>query len=171
MVWKTYTVPFTGCSSPVGLWAWSSTGLNPGVFARESAELGYVPESYLIGLLEGMGFELVKKSETNANPKDTRDYPEGVWTLPPTYRLGEKGQGKIHRHRRKRQDDYEVRQTVMNDEQGTDLNLSPVLEHLTAGTAVPVYRGLRMFPYRQFLRSCKNACHNGSPRQVSVARE
>ena len=66
----------------------------PGSVARESAELGYVPESYLIGLLEGMGFELVKKSETNANPKDTRDYPEGVWTLPPTYRLGEKDRAK-----------------------------------------------------------------------------
>ena len=61
----------------------------PGSNAKETAERGYVPESYLIGLLEGMGFELVKKSEINANPKDTKDYPEGVWTLPPSYRLGE----------------------------------------------------------------------------------
>ena len=66
----------------------------PGSVARESAELGYVPESYLIGLLEGMGFELVEKSEINANPKDTRDYPDGVWTLPPTYRLGDKDRAK-----------------------------------------------------------------------------
>ena len=66
----------------------------PGSVARESAELGYVPESYLIGLLEGMGFELVEKSEINANPKDTRDYPDGVWTLPPTYRLGETDRAK-----------------------------------------------------------------------------
>ena len=66
----------------------------PGSDARESAERGYVPESYLIGLLEGMGFELVKKSEINANPKDTKDYPEGVWTLPPTYRLGETDKAK-----------------------------------------------------------------------------
>ena len=62
--------------------------------AKVTAEMGYVPESYIIGLLEGIGFELVKKSETNANPKDTRDYPEGVWTLPPTYRLGEKDRAK-----------------------------------------------------------------------------
>ena len=66
----------------------------PGDDARESAERGYVPESYLIGLLEGMGFELVKKSEINANPKDTKDYPKGVWTLPPTYRLGETDKAK-----------------------------------------------------------------------------
>ena len=66
----------------------------PGSNAKETAERGYVPESYLIGLLEGMGFELVKKSEINANPKDTKDYPEGVWTLPPSYRLGEQDRAK-----------------------------------------------------------------------------
>ena len=57
--------------------------------AKETAERGYVPESYMIRLLEDTGFELVDKSEINANPKDTKDYPEGVWTLPPTYRLGD----------------------------------------------------------------------------------
>ena len=35
------------------------------------------------------GFELVAKSEINANPKDTADYDGGVWTLPPSFRLGE----------------------------------------------------------------------------------
>ena len=54
----------------------------PGSNARETAERGYVPESYLIGLLEGMGFELVKKSEINANPKDTKDYPCLLYTSP-----------------------------------------------------------------------------------------
>ena len=62
--------------------------------AKVTAEMGYVPESYIIGLLEGIGFELTDKSETNANPKDTRDYPKGVWTLPPTYRLGETDRAK-----------------------------------------------------------------------------
>lgn len=60
---------------------------NKGSDTKESAQKGYVPESYLINLLEGMGFELVDKSEVNANPKDTKDHPEGVWTLPPSYRL------------------------------------------------------------------------------------
>ncbi len=62
---------------------------NKGGNARETAEKGYVPESYLIKLAESMGFELVDKSEINANPKDTKDHPEGVWTLPPSYRLKE----------------------------------------------------------------------------------
>ncbi len=55
--------------------------------AKETAQKGYVPESYLIKLAESMGFELVDKTEINANPKDTKDHPEGVWTLPPSYRL------------------------------------------------------------------------------------
>ena len=56
---------------------------NRGDAAQASAQKGYVPESYLIKLIENIGFELVDKSEINANPKDTKDYPEGVWTLPP----------------------------------------------------------------------------------------
>ena len=55
--------------------------------AKETAENGYVPESYLIRLIEDKGFELVGKSDINANPKDTKDHPKGVWTLPPSYRL------------------------------------------------------------------------------------
>ncbi len=54
---------------------------------KKSAENGYIPESYLIRLVEDKGFELMGTSEINANPKDTRDHPEGVWTLPPSYRL------------------------------------------------------------------------------------
>lgn len=60
---------------------------NKGSDPKESAEKGYVPESYLIRLVENQGFELVGTSEINANPKDTKDHPEGVWTLPPSYRL------------------------------------------------------------------------------------
>jgi predicted methyltransferase len=58
-----------------------------GSAAKDSAQKGYVPSSYLIRLIEDMGFELVATSEVNANSKDTKDYPEGVWTLPPSYRL------------------------------------------------------------------------------------
>jgi predicted methyltransferase len=60
---------------------------NKGSDPKESAEKGYVPKSYLIRLIENSGFELVGSSEINANPKDTKDHPEGVWTLPPSYRL------------------------------------------------------------------------------------
>jgi predicted methyltransferase len=38
-------------------------------------------------LAQSAGFQLVGKSEINANPKDTKDYPQGVWTLPPVLRL------------------------------------------------------------------------------------
>lgn len=48
---------------------------------------GYVREDYAIRVIEQAGFRLAGKSEINANAKDTKDHPEGVWTLPPTYRL------------------------------------------------------------------------------------
>jgi predicted methyltransferase len=44
---------------------------------------GYLREQDVIAMVEAQGFELVGKSEINANPRDTADYPEGVWTLPP----------------------------------------------------------------------------------------
>ena len=52
-----------------------------------SAKSGYVREDFTIALAEKAGFRLETSSEINANPKDTKDYPAGVWTLPPTYRL------------------------------------------------------------------------------------
>lgn len=61
---------------------------NPALPQDPRARSGYVTEDYAIRLIESAGFRLVAKSEINANPKDTKDYPQGVWTLPPTYRLG-----------------------------------------------------------------------------------
>jgi len=55
---------------------------------------GYLPEAYVIALAEGAGFKLVEKSEVNANPKDSKDYKEGVWTLPPTLTLGEQDKAR-----------------------------------------------------------------------------
>jgi len=52
------------------------------------ARNGYVRQDYAIRLIEAAGFRLVASSQVNANPKDTRNYPAGVWTLPPDYRLG-----------------------------------------------------------------------------------
>ena len=40
-------------------------------------------------LAEAAGFRFVGSSEVNANPRDTADWPNGVWTLPPSLRLGE----------------------------------------------------------------------------------
>lgn len=54
------------------------------------AKSGYVTEDYVIALARNAGFEFLAKSEINANPKDTKDYPEGVWTLPPSLKLKDK---------------------------------------------------------------------------------
>ena len=55
---------------------------------------GYVNEEYAIGLITAAGFELVARSEVNANPKDTKDYAQGVWTLPPDYRMGNRDRAR-----------------------------------------------------------------------------
>jgi predicted methyltransferase len=48
---------------------------------------GYMREADIIKLMEINGFELVAKSEINANAKDTANWPDGVWTLPPRLAL------------------------------------------------------------------------------------
>jgi len=48
---------------------------------------GYLREDEIVALIEALGFRLVARGEMAANPRDTRDYPEGVWTLPPTLRM------------------------------------------------------------------------------------
>lgn len=58
------------------------------------AESGYVTEAHAIALAEAAGFKLEDKSEINANPKDTRDHPKGVWTLPPALRGDAADHGK-----------------------------------------------------------------------------
>jgi predicted methyltransferase len=58
------------------------------------AASGYVREDYAIELAKKAGFVLEASSDVNANPKDTKDYAKGVWTLPPTYREGEKDKDK-----------------------------------------------------------------------------
>jgi predicted methyltransferase len=55
---------------------------------------GYVKVSTVRRLAEAAGFQFAGASEINANPKDTKDYPEGVWTLPPSLRLGDKDREK-----------------------------------------------------------------------------
>jgi len=67
---------------------------NPSVPQDPQAKSGYVNEQYAIDLIQAAGFRLVAKSEINANPRDTKDYEQGVWTLPPVYRLGDKDREK-----------------------------------------------------------------------------
>ncbi|PSJ43542.1 class I SAM-dependent methyltransferase [Allosphingosinicella deserti] len=56
--------------------------------AQERAS-GYVKVSTVRRLAEAAGFQLVDQSEINANPRDTKDHPNGVWSLPPSYRGGD----------------------------------------------------------------------------------
>jgi predicted methyltransferase len=55
-------------------------------FQDPQARTGYVQEAFVKALAQEAGFEFVGSSEVNANPKDTKDHPFGVWTLPPTLR-------------------------------------------------------------------------------------
>lgn len=55
---------------------------------------GYVTEAAVIELAEAAGFVLDAKSEINANPQDTHQHPQGVWTLPPSLRLGDEDREK-----------------------------------------------------------------------------
>ncbi|QMW22593.1 class I SAM-dependent methyltransferase [Sandaracinobacteroides saxicola] len=61
---------------------------------EKTAKSGYMKQSAVIAMAEAAGFKLVATSEINANPKDTADHPEGVWTLPPNLRLGDKDREK-----------------------------------------------------------------------------
>ena len=56
---------------------------------QDMIDSGYVSEGYVKQLAETAGFEFIESSEINANEKDTKDHPEGVWTLPPNYRMGD----------------------------------------------------------------------------------
>ena len=60
----------------------------------ENKKNGYIEESYLIDIIEKHGFKLISRSNINRNFSDTKDHPKGVWTLPPTLRLGEKDKEK-----------------------------------------------------------------------------
>ena len=55
---------------------------------------GYMTEEFVIDLAKNVGFVLVDKSEINANYKDLKNYPKGVWTLPPSLRLKDKDKDK-----------------------------------------------------------------------------
>jgi predicted methyltransferase len=55
---------------------------------------GYLPTKYVVKMATDAGFVLQDSSEINANPKDTKNYPKGVWTLPPTYALGDTDKAK-----------------------------------------------------------------------------
>jgi predicted methyltransferase len=66
----------------------------PGITIEQSKKSGYMTEAHVIELATAAGFKLDAKSEVNANPKDTKDYEKGVWTLPPVLTEGDKDRAK-----------------------------------------------------------------------------
>lgn len=66
----------------------------PGTSLDAMKVSGYVTEAEVIRLAEKAGFVLDARSEVNANPKDTKDHPKGVWTLPPSLALQDEDRDK-----------------------------------------------------------------------------
>jgi predicted methyltransferase len=79
---------------PGGILGVEEHRLPEGASAEREKESGYVKTSTVIRLATAAGFTLAGKSEVNANPKDTADWPKGVWTLPPQLDLGEQDKAK-----------------------------------------------------------------------------
>ena len=79
---------------PGGIFGVVEHRAKPGSAMEVMETTGYVTQDYVIELAIQAGFEFVASSEINANPKDVKEYPEGVWTLPPNLRLGEQDKDK-----------------------------------------------------------------------------
>jgi len=92
MVEKTFK-EFHDALKPGGILAVEQHRANPGP-QDPKAESGYVTEAYVIEQARKAGFTLAARSEINANPKDTKDHPFGVWTLPPSLRSTAYGSDK-----------------------------------------------------------------------------
>lgn len=86
-----YLATFFRALKPGGVLAIEQHRSADGVNVADVAGTGYVPESWVIHQARAAGFELVGRSEINANPADTRDHPFGVWTLPPVRRTEQGG--------------------------------------------------------------------------------
>jgi predicted methyltransferase len=66
----------------------------PGTSEQQMIASGYLTEAYVIAHARAAGFTLAGSSEINSNPRDTKDYPRGVWTLPPTLADGDQDRAK-----------------------------------------------------------------------------
>ncbi|HAJ46862.1 MAG TPA: methyltransferase [Alphaproteobacteria bacterium] len=87
-----YMSEFSRVLKPGGVLAVEQHRAPAGADVAVTAPNGYVPEAYVISAAGAAGLALAGKSEINANPKDTKDHPFGVWTLPPTRRSAPQGE-------------------------------------------------------------------------------
>jgi predicted methyltransferase len=91
-VTKRYMAEFARVLKPGGVLAVEQHRAPEGSDVAKTAPNGYVPEAYVIQAAAEAGLSLAGKSEVNANPKDTKDHPFGVWTLPPVRRSAPQGE-------------------------------------------------------------------------------
>ncbi len=89
-----YFATFYTALKPGGILGVVEHRAKPGAGMEVMRTSGYVTEAYVIELAAAAGFELLEKSEINANAKDSTLHPEGVWTLPPEYRLKDTDRAK-----------------------------------------------------------------------------
>jgi len=82
---------FYAALKPGGFLAVEDHRADPRPMQKDASD-GYVSTAYIVKLAEDAGFKLDAQSEINANPKDTKDHPFGVWTLPPTRQSAPSGQ-------------------------------------------------------------------------------
>jgi predicted methyltransferase len=73
---------------PSGILGVEEHRAGPGANPEQTVAKGYLPEAWVIKKIEAAGFALAGKSEINANPRDAKDYPNGVWSLPPSFQAG-----------------------------------------------------------------------------------
>lgn len=79
-----YFRAFYAALKPGGTLGVADHRAKPGTDLETMKKSGYLTEALVTRLATDAGFKLDAKSEINANPKDTADHPNGVWTLPPT---------------------------------------------------------------------------------------
>jgi predicted methyltransferase len=82
---------FYAALKPGGVLAFEEHRADPRPMVKDATD-GYVTTAYVIALAQHAGFKLDAQSEINANPKDTKDHPFGVWTLPPSRQSAPSGQ-------------------------------------------------------------------------------
>ena len=81
---KAYFKAFFDVLKPGGTLGVVDHRAKPGTDLETMKKSGYLTEALVIELATAAGFTLAQKSEANANPADTADHPNGVWTLPPS---------------------------------------------------------------------------------------
>ena len=83
-----------GLSAGWNNYANAATRLPESASNERELNSGYIKTSTVLRLAEAAGFRLAGASEVNANPNDTADWPNGVWTLPPSLSQGDKDRAR-----------------------------------------------------------------------------